>query len=847
MAPVSNEMLEMESEMSSTSSSSQGTYFLGRYRVVDEIGVGGMASVHLARMDGAGGFQKWVAIKKIHPHLTEDEQFINMFLDEARIAARISHPNVAQVFELGKQDNTYWIAMEYLHGEPLREMMRYAEEVGAPMAPELAARVIADAAEGLHAAHELRGKDGESLNLVHRDVTPHNLFVTYEGQVKVVDFGIAKVSGRLSSTRAGTLKGKLAYMSPEQVRGAEIDRRTDIFALGVVLWELTVGQRLFRMESDLETLEKVQACIVPPPSSILPDFPAELESIVMKALQKRTDTRYQTARELSRALQQYLMHSGNFIGHEEVASYVTQIFGDRIRKREAHLRWAAEVTQTISLDAIRAGADSGSGSLEEISVVSYDEDPSIGGETSPAIPSAAQGARSLAQTAPNPAVKMPPGQAQRGTQAARPQAAPAAKAQLPPAHGIHLPAPRMPQSVAAQPAKSVMISATPPSSPNYPAPAPIEEDEDEEIATVVVPSRLALEQQGQNRGPFPAAGSPAPIPAAGMPAARSAKQTMMGGFAGAPMHAPPQAPSAQQYQQAQQQQHQQQQHQQHQPHSMPGQQQPQSMQQTMPPNRQQAAAPPPYYPDPSMGAPGQQQPYQAAPGGFVPPGVSPGAMQQQPQAPYPGMQGYPMPGEPPRRIADETVQLSAVRSNRMVYIAAGAATFFVVIGVFAVLLLRGMLPGSSTTPSASQTAAATTSAPAVTSAPTAVAADTSKSAAPDASTAPTAPAASATATAKTKGATPTATGVAGPLPTATVKPEPTAPAGGDPGYLTVVCTPFCDAVIASGRNLGPSPVVHVPLPPGQYRVTLRREGGTTKVIPAIIVSGQVTSHRVSMN
>src|SRR6201996_1961668 len=230
-----------------------GTFFLGRYRVVDEIGVGGMASVHLARMDGPGGFQKWVAIKKIHPHLVEDESFVQMFLDEARVAARISHPNVATVFDLGKHDETYWIAMEYLHGEPLREVMRRTEELAAPMPPEIGCRVIADAAEGLHAAHELLGKNGEKLGLVHRDVTPHNLFVTYEGTTKVVDFGIAKFSSRMSSTRAGTLKGKLAYMSPEQVHGEQIDRRTDLFALGVVLWELTTGQRLFRSESDLDT------------------------------------------------------------------------------------------------------------------------------------------------------------------------------------------------------------------------------------------------------------------------------------------------------------------------------------------------------------------------------------------------------------------------------------------------------------------------------------------------------------------------------------------------------------------------------------------------------------------
>jgi serine/threonine-protein kinase len=335
------------------------TFFLGRYRVVDEIGVGGMASVHLARVDGPGGFQKWVAIKRIHPHLVEDDQFVDMFLDEARIAAGINHANVAQVFDLGKDENTYWIAMEYLHGEPLRELMRSVEEQQVTIPPHIAARICADAAEGLHGAHELRGRNGQLLNLVHRDVTPHNLFVTYEGYTKVVDFGIAKVVDRLASTRAGTLKGKLAYMSPEQVRGQEVDRRTDIFALGVVLWELTTNRRLFRMDTDLDTLEKVQACVVPLPSSIMPGYPAELEAVVMKALAQRKEERFQTAREFSRALQRYLMTTGIFVGPEDVGEYCKTLFNDRVSKREKYLEWAAEVTSTVDVEQLRAQQASG--------------------------------------------------------------------------------------------------------------------------------------------------------------------------------------------------------------------------------------------------------------------------------------------------------------------------------------------------------------------------------------------------------------------------------------------------------------------------------------------------------
>jgi serine/threonine protein kinase len=315
---------------------SAGEFLLGRYRVVDEISVGGMATVHLARTEGPGGFQKWVAIKRLHPHLVEDDQLVDMFLDEARIAAGINHPNVAQVFDLGKDDNTYWIAMEYLHGEPLREVMRRAEERGLRLSPELAARICSDAAEGLHAAHELRGKNDQLLGLVHRDVTPENLFVTYDGVTKVMDFGIAKVADRLSSTRAGVLRGKLAYMSPERVRGAEIDRTTDIFALGVVLWELTTTQSLFRMDTDLDTLEKVQACVVPKPSSFIPTYPLDLENVVMKALARRKQDRFQTARELSFALQDFLTRAGAFVGPEEVSAFLRRIFADRIQQRESY-------------------------------------------------------------------------------------------------------------------------------------------------------------------------------------------------------------------------------------------------------------------------------------------------------------------------------------------------------------------------------------------------------------------------------------------------------------------------------------------------------------------------------
>lgn len=300
-----------------------GTFFLGRYRVVEEIGVGGMASVHLARMDGPGGFQKWVAIKRIHPNLVEDDQFVDMFLDEARIAAGINHANVAQVFDLGKDEGTYWIAMEYLHGEPLRELMRRCEDRGQLISPDIAARICADAAEGLHAAHELRGKNGQLLGLVHRDVTPHNLFITYDGYTKVVDFGIAKVADRLSETRAGTLKGKLAYMSPEQVRGQDdVDRTTDVFALGVVLYECLAGHLPFEGKNPAQVLRRVLEGDFAPADAVRPVVGGRYARYAAEALDTEPSRRPKSALALGELLRGELCALGIENPRAEIVAYL---------------------------------------------------------------------------------------------------------------------------------------------------------------------------------------------------------------------------------------------------------------------------------------------------------------------------------------------------------------------------------------------------------------------------------------------------------------------------------------------------------------------------------------------
>lgn len=320
-----------------------------RYRIVGRICQGGMASVYLARVDGPFGFQKWIAIKRVHPHLASDESFARMFFDEARLAARLHHPNLTMVFDVGRDDETYWLAMEYLHGESLGDVMRRANMNGAPIPYGLACRLIAEAAEGLHTAHELRDANGALIHLVHRDVTPPNLLVTYDGTLKVLDFGIAKFASRLASTEAGIVKGKFAYMSPEQARGGEVDRRTDVFSLGIVLWEMTTGRRLFRAASPIQALAMVEACVVPRPSTLAPDYPPLLEEIVLRALGKDPDHRYDTAAQMADALHAFLVSERLSVSRTDMAEYMRSIFSDRMRQRDERLRMASEFTEILPL------------------------------------------------------------------------------------------------------------------------------------------------------------------------------------------------------------------------------------------------------------------------------------------------------------------------------------------------------------------------------------------------------------------------------------------------------------------------------------------------------------------
>ena len=312
---------------------------IGRYQLCFELASGGMASVYLARAEGAPGFQKLVALKRIHPHLAHEKEYVEMFLDEARIAARITHANVCSVFDFGETDGEYFIAMEYLVGEPLsrvhRRVVANADQRSSPLLAARMARVIAQACEGLHAAHELRDADGESLHVVHRDVSAENLFVTYDGATQVVDFGIAHARQRVHHTEAGQVKGTFPYMAPEQMTAAVVDRRVDVWALGAVLWELLTLRRLFLRDTDVNTMYAVLSGEIRPPSDYRSEIPAELDEIVLKALQRSPDERWQNAREMGQALRRFLANQEELVGPAEIAEWMEELFPNgESRKRQ---------------------------------------------------------------------------------------------------------------------------------------------------------------------------------------------------------------------------------------------------------------------------------------------------------------------------------------------------------------------------------------------------------------------------------------------------------------------------------------------------------------------------------
>ncbi|GAB4299165.1 MAG: hypothetical protein Kow0090_14630 [Myxococcota bacterium] len=310
----------------------------GKYYLLDRVNVGGMAEVFRAKIYGVEDFERLIAIKRILPNIAEDEEFITMFIDEAKIAVQLTHANIAQIYDLGKVDDSYFIALEYVHGKDLRAIWDRLRKKGEFMPSDMAAFIIHKVCEALDYAHRKKDKNGKDLNLVHRDVSPQNILVSYEGEVKVIDFGIAKAARKSTKTQAGILKGKFGYMSPEQVRGLPIDRRSDIFAIGVVLYELVTGERLFVGASDFSTLEKVRNVEIVPPTTYNKSLPKEIEDVILKALAKDTEERYQWASEMAMSLQKFILSFEKPYTGQELANFMKTIFAADIARERKKLK-----------------------------------------------------------------------------------------------------------------------------------------------------------------------------------------------------------------------------------------------------------------------------------------------------------------------------------------------------------------------------------------------------------------------------------------------------------------------------------------------------------------------------
>jgi serine/threonine protein kinase len=332
----------------------------GKYYLLERINVGGMAEVFRAKAFGVEGFERLVAVKRILPNIAEDKEFIRMFIDEAKLSVQLNHANIAQIFDLGNHEGAYFIALEHVHGRDLRSVFDRCRQLGESMPVAQACFVVMKVCEGLDYAHNKRDQAGRDLHLVHRDVSPQNVLVSFEGEVKLIDFGIAKAAGKGSKTQAGILKGKFGYMSPEQVRGIPIDRRSDVFSCGIVLYELLTGERLFVGESDFSTLEKVRNVEILPPSTYNRKIPDELERIVLKALAKDTDDRYANAIDLHDELQAFVYTAGEFYSRKDLAGWMKKQFGKEIEEETAKLETYRQLKAPVEPPPAIGRANTGS-------------------------------------------------------------------------------------------------------------------------------------------------------------------------------------------------------------------------------------------------------------------------------------------------------------------------------------------------------------------------------------------------------------------------------------------------------------------------------------------------------
>jgi serine/threonine protein kinase len=333
----------------------------GKYTLIRKLATGGMAELFLAIQKSVAGFEKLLVIKRILPSMNQDRAFIEMLLHEARIAATLSHPNIVQIFDVGQYDGQYFIAMEHVHGEDLRSIVRQMKKKGVLEFPlEHALAIVLGMCAGLSYAHEKHELDGSALNIVHRDISPQNVVVTFTGDVKIVDFGIAKSDSRVGeATKSGKLKGKVPYMSPEQARGEVIDGRSDVFSTGVMLFELTTGKRLFKGASEYETLRLICERDYPRPSDVRSDYPADLEPIVMKALAKDANDRYQSAREMQSDIESFVRRHQIAVSHIALNQFMQGLFEDKLAMQKEALLQGKQLADIIEMQHALSAPDVG--------------------------------------------------------------------------------------------------------------------------------------------------------------------------------------------------------------------------------------------------------------------------------------------------------------------------------------------------------------------------------------------------------------------------------------------------------------------------------------------------------
>jgi serine/threonine protein kinase len=322
----------------------------GPYRLVERIAIGGMAEVFRAKRSGVEGFEKTVAVKRILSHLSDNKEFVDMFINEAKVVSGLTHPNIVQIFDLGKIDRSYYIAMEYVQGRDLRTILRRARERGIAVPHTLAAYVVSRMCAALEYAHRKRDEAGEPMRIVHRDVSPQNILLSFEGDVKLTDFGIAKAASKATVTDKGALRGKLLYMSPEQAWGNPMDRRSDIFSLGIVLYEMLTGQKPFVGTSETSILDTVRACKVAPPTSIDASIPEKMERVALKALERDPEVRYQDAAEMQRDIER-LLHEGEAPTPRDVTLFLERLFDQGERGTSVSADWTPDRPSAVHLQA----------------------------------------------------------------------------------------------------------------------------------------------------------------------------------------------------------------------------------------------------------------------------------------------------------------------------------------------------------------------------------------------------------------------------------------------------------------------------------------------------------------